>query len=193
MQKKISPIVLTALVLAGCANFKERAVDLPKVVWGNSTRALEEARSNAISRTFSCSLDDCFSAVLALGDSWQQPVEEPVERPNTVLTGLPVNEGYTDEEDGLPVEKSPIGEEETLTGIVPPRKTPFRIFFHDRNKEHIVVIGVPGSVDSTEVGIFFDKVEGGTKIDITSLSSNAKRSVARDLFKELDPQYGDKR
>lgn len=60
----------------------------------------------------------------------------------------------------------------------------------DPHRRHIVVIGIAGNVNTTEVGIFFDEVgPSSVKIDITSLSSTAKRKVAKAVFDELDKRF----
>lgn len=66
----------------------------------------------------------------------------------------------------------------------------YTILLKDLRKDVIVVIGVPGSVDTTEVGIFFVKLQSNsTRIEISSLSSYAKQKVAEALFKELDANF----
>ncbi len=62
----------------------------------------------------------------------------------------------------------------------------FVLFMKDARKRYIVVMGVPGAVDTTEVGIFFNVIKDGqTKIDISSLSSRAKQEAARRIFEKL--------
>lgn len=68
----------------------------------------------------------------------------------------------------------------------------FDVFLKDRYapSPYIIVMGISGSVDTTEVGVFFDRQTKKTiKIDISSLSSIAKRKVAELVFKELDEQF----
>ncbi len=62
----------------------------------------------------------------------------------------------------------------------------WEIFLKDKQEGVIVVMDIPGAVDTTEVGIFVD-ADGADKIkvDITSLSSNAKLVAADILFPEL--------
>ena len=55
-------IVALGILLAGCAEIK----DIPKVIWGSSTLALEKARTNAIRQTFHCRFEECFDAVVSL-------------------------------------------------------------------------------------------------------------------------------
>lgn len=135
-------LFLACLVAGGCAQVTETA----KVIWGSSTRALEEARTDAMAKTYRCSLDDCFDAVAGLARHGK--------------TDEPAHEGF------------------------------FDIFIKDRNRRHIVVMGIAGNVDTTEVGIFFTQPALTTvKLEISSLSSSAKRKVARAVFEELDSRF----
>jgi len=66
----------------------------------------------------------------------------------------------------------------------------YTVFIKNPVKGTIVVIGVPDSVNTTEVGIFLTELgESEVKIYVSSLSSNAKRIVAKDLFAELDKKF----
>ena len=66
----------------------------------------------------------------------------------------------------------------------------FDVFIQDRDKRYLVVMGIRGNVDTTEVGIFFDKdSSGGTKIDVASLSDSAKRKVAEAIFNALSEKF----
>ena len=60
------------------------------------------------------------------------------------------------------------------------------VFVREKTKQHIVLMGIKGQVSTTEVGVFFSELnDGGVKVDVTSLSSNAKMKVANILFKQL--------
>ena len=48
-------------------------VETVKVIWGSSTRALEEARGEALSKTFHCSVDECFNSVIKLTHTEADP------------------------------------------------------------------------------------------------------------------------
>ena len=51
-------------------------------------------------------------------------------------------------------------------------------------------MGIAGNVDTTEVGIFFDDMGQGTvRVEISSLSSTAKRKVAKAVFAELEKHF----
>ena len=55
----------------------------------------------------------------------------------------------------------------------------------------MVVMGVHGCVNTTEIGIFFDELsDTQTRIEVTSLSTNAKRKVSKALFHGLDIAFG---
>ena len=65
------------------------------------------------------------------------------------------------------------------------------IFQKNEIKGYLVVMGVHGAVNTTEIGIFFDELsDTQTKIEISSLSTNAKRKVAKGLFHGLDIAFG---
>ena len=117
----------------GCA----QTMEVSKTLWGSSTRALEEARVNGLTKTYHCSSQSCFEASL-----------------NVV------------------------------------QEKEYTVFVKDELKRLLVVMGVPGCVDTTEVGIFFTETnDKQTKIYVSSLSSNAKRIVAKNLFHGLDQIY----
>ena len=66
----------------------------------------------------------------------------------------------------------------------------FRLFLKDRRAGHIVIMEVPGAVDTTEVGIFFDAVGSGqTQVEIASLSSAAVSVTAEIIFAILDQDF----
>lgn len=70
---------------------------------------------------------------------------------------------------------------------------PFQVFSKNRIKSYIVVMGVDGNIDTTEIGIFFTTIENkGTKIDVSSLSTSAKEKVAKAVFRELNLRYNQK-
>ena len=70
------------------------------------------------------------------------------------------------------------------------KKAEYEIFIDDRIQEHIVVMGIKGNVNTTEVGIFFEQLDRSqVKIDVSSLSSSAKEKVARTIFEGLDKEF----
>ncbi len=63
----------------------------------------------------------------------------------------------------------------------------YLIFQKDEVRGHVVVMGIPGYINTTEVGIFFVEIsDNEVRIELSSLSTNAKRAVAKALFKGLD-------
>lgn len=71
-------------------------------------------------------------------------------------------------------------------------KGSFDVFQQDRENGFIIIMGIKGNVDTTEVGIFFERRSRTmTEIDIASLSSSAKRKMASLIFKELGIKYNE--
>ena len=128
-------IIFSALSLGGCTLINHAAEPV-RVVWGSSTRALEAARDQAISKTYNCDFDACYDTVLE---------------------------------------------------IIKERK--YLLFINQRLKKRIVVMSIPGNVDTTEVGIFFSKFTTSVKVDISSLSSTAQERVASAMFDGLDKKF----
>ena len=121
--------------------------DMPRTLWGSSIRALEDARLDAVSRSYVCSFDECFDAVLSLGRN--EKMYNPVSK----------------------------------------RKV-FDIFLKDRIRACIVVMGIKGNIDTTEVGIFFSPSgRRAIKVEVSSLSSTAKERVAEAVFRELSLRF----
>ena len=70
-------------------------------------------------------------------------------------------------------------------------KQHWTIFKKDEVNGYIVVMGVKGCVNTTETGIFFDELsDTQTRIEVSSLSTNAKRKVSKALFHGLDIAFG---
>jgi len=66
----------------------------------------------------------------------------------------------------------------------------YDVFIKDWLKSHIIVMGVKGNIETTEVGIFFSRRgSDSTNIEISSLSSSAKRKVSEAVFKELELRF----
>ncbi len=71
------------------------------------------------------------------------------------------------------------------------KKKKWLMFKKDESRGYMVVMKVKGCVDTTEIGVFFVQVsDTQTRIEISSLSTNAKRLVAKDLFHGLDIAFG---
>jgi len=133
-------IIVMGCLCSSCAVLKFVVgvpVEITKTIWGSSTRALEQARDRAITKTYDKPYWDCVrSAVAVAGQHWM-------------------------------------------------------IFKKDEIKGYVVVMGVKGAVNTTEVGIFFEKLsDTQTRIEVSSLSTNAKRKVAQGLFHWLDIAFG---
>lgn len=66
----------------------------------------------------------------------------------------------------------------------------FDLFLKKPEKSMMVVMNVPGNIDTTEVGIFFSRVQQKTtSVEISSLSSSAKRTVSEIIFKVLRERF----
>ena len=136
-------------------------MDIPKNIWGSSTLALENARVDALQKEFKCEFNACFDAVLSLTKAYVPPktIEEEDE------------EEEEEREDTISV----------FNG--------FMLFLKDRAKKHIVVMGVPKTIRTTEVGIFFTELDNAVRVEVSSLSDNAKRIAAEIIFKALGKRY----
>ncbi len=161
------------LLTMGCA----RLLEPVKKVWGSSTAALERARAEGLRKTYTCTFTECYEAVLSLGRTEQE------------------QEVKAKQEEEAKVAAEEAGDAEPEPGSVPEQEFVaddkfFDVFLKDPRQKHIVVIGIKGNVDTTEVGIFFDEVGPSTiKIEISSLSSTAKRRVADAVFNALDKRF----
>ena len=134
-------MVVMVVSLSSCVFFQkvcDNSIEVSKTIWGSSTRALEEARDKAITRTYDKSYWDCLRKAL-----------EVIKAKDWV------------------------------------------IFKKDQIKGYVVIMGVKGGVNTTEIGIFFVNIsDAQTRIEIASLSTNARRHVAKDLFHGLDVAFG---
>ena len=65
------------------------------------------------------------------------------------------------------------------------------VFKKDDVQGYMVIMGVKGSVNTTEVGIFFVEInDRQTRVEISSLSTNAKRLASKAIFHGLDIAFG---
>jgi hypothetical protein len=71
------------------------------------------------------------------------------------------------------------------------RKNQYYVFMKDEIRGFIVLMNIPGCVDTTEVGVFFTELPNrqGVKLELSSRSSPAKRTVAKVLFSALNDQF----
>jgi hypothetical protein len=121
-------------LISGCAGWS----DIPKSIWGSSTRVLEEARDKALVKTYDKAYWDCFKAALSVV-----------------------------------------------------KKKKYVLFKKDEVRGYMVIMGIPGSVNTTEVGVFFVELnDHQTRIELSSLSSNAKRRLYQGLFHGMDIAFG---
>ena len=120
-------------VAPGCV----RVTEATKSIWGSSTKALEEARGQALVKTYQCQTKECFDKILDVA-----------------------------------------------------KESKMEVFIADRKKQLVVLMHIKGSINTTEVGIFLS--ESGvdqTKIEVTSLSQNAKEAAANIVFAELKKTF----
>ena len=164
-------LFIALLVLSGCA----RATEFVKSVWGSSTKDLEDARVNAIHKTYSCSVTECFDVVLEM-------TKRPEEKDLTVVPPT--------QDAAYLVSISP--KNPSQNAIMPPSQSTeyLDLFMKNPKKNLIVVMGVPNCVDTTEVGIFFTPVaEGSVKVELSSLSTKAKKIAAEMVFAKLSKRF----
>ena len=129
--------VLMAVFLSGCVVI-DGGVELTKTIWGSSTRALEQARAQAIAKTYDKSYWETLRASLEIV-----------------------------------------------------QKKSYTVFKKDEVRGYMVLLGIKGSVNTTEVGVFFVELnDRQTRIEVSSLSTNAKRIVSKALFHGLDIAFG---
>ncbi|MBF0490872.1 MAG: hypothetical protein HQL15_09750 [Candidatus Omnitrophica bacterium] len=127
----LSAVLILGIV--GCTGLK----DVPKSIWGSSTRVLEEKRINALTKTYDKGYWECIRTASAVA------------------------------------------------------KKKYVIFKKDEVRGLMVIMGIPGSVNTTEVGVFFVELnDHQTRIELSSLSTNAKRLLAKGLFHGMDVAFG---
>lgn len=157
----VKTVVFTADIIPKSGPELQEAV---KFIWGSSTKALEDAKVDAIKKTYRCSFNDCYNSILTLART--EPIY--VKKYN--------EEGEEIDEEGEVKTPDPDGV--------------FDVFINDRVKRHIVVMGIKGNVDTTTVGIFFSQPSLTTvKLEVSSLSSSAKRKIAEAVFEKLDLDF----
>lgn len=66
------------------------------------------------------------------------------------------------------------------------------VFIKDRRKSRVVLMHIPGSIETTEVGVFFLSFgPQETKLEIASLSQSARDVVAEMIFSALAKNYSE--
>ena len=73
----------------------------------------------------------------------------------------------------------------------PPLFKKFSLFSENRKTGVLVLMDVPGMINTTEVGVFFDPLpeKGGVKVDVASRSTHAEQNASDILFAELEEQF----
>lgn len=133
----LAPVVILGFLMSGCV-VVDGGVEVAKTVWGSSTRAIERAREDAITKTYDKPYWDALRAAVDVA-----------------------------------------------------KKNDYEIFKRDEVKGYLVFVGVHGSVNTTEVGVFFVELgEDQVRVEVSSLSTNAKRIVSKTLFHGLDVAFG---
>ena len=67
----------------------------------------------------------------------------------------------------------------------------FVLFAKDAQQNYLIIMGITDSVDTTEVGIFFDALpDGRTRVGISSLSSRARHTASQAVFERLSQEFG---
>ncbi len=71
------------------------------------------------------------------------------------------------------------------------KKQGYEVLMKDEVRGYVVLVGIKGSVNTTEVGVFFVETgEAQTRIELSSLSTNAKRIASKAMFHGLDIAFG---
>ena len=67
----------------------------------------------------------------------------------------------------------------------------YYVFMKDEVRGLVVLMDIPGCVDTTEVGVFLTELpkQQGVKIELSSRSSPAKKAVAKTLFSDLSDKF----
>jgi hypothetical protein len=142
MKKYLLSVCFISLFLAGCS-----PIEFYRKIVGTSVQELDRARAEGFSRTYTCSFDQCFDAILTLDRK---------------------------------LEKDPNKDQ----------RENFVVYIQSRIRGYIVVMGIQGQVDTTEVAIFMENIDDKTqRIDISSLSTTAKEKVAFLVFSKLDELF----
>lgn len=70
------------------------------------------------------------------------------------------------------------------------KENQYTVFYQSLEKSLIVLMDVPHSVNTTEVGVFFQTVSSGkVKVEITSRSSFAQKIVSDFFYSELQNRF----
>ncbi len=67
-----------------------------------------------------------------------------------------------------------------------------KVFMKDQKKKLIIVMNVPGQIDTTEVGIFLSEpATSQTKVEVVSLSPEAQAKTAGIIFSNLAKSFNE--
>ena len=170
--KFLTFLCIVVLAAVGCSQITE----VPKFFWGSSTKALEKGRAQAIQKTYHCPVAECFDAVVKL------TIPPPIDDDAPLLPpGLSQSPSVTSTDLGF----NSLGSATTSAAV-----DHLSLFIKNRKRNFLVVMGVPNCVNTTEVGIFFVPLDGGNvRVELSSLSTKAKRNASEMVFKELDKHF----
>ena len=169
-------LIFTLIIVLGAAGCS-RLLEVPKFFWGSSTKALEKGRATAIQKTYRCTVKECFDTVFQL----TIPPQVDYEAPPPVPLEYPQSPSVTSTDLGL---------NSLSSATTPAQVNNLSLFIKNRKRNFLVVMGVPNCVNTTEVGIFFVPLDGGNvRVDLSSLSTKAKRNASEMVFKELDKHF----
>ncbi|MCB9771266.1 MAG: hypothetical protein H6754_01755 [Candidatus Omnitrophica bacterium] len=165
MIKMVLGLFLASLLsMTGCSLMQEEA----KVLWGSSTKALEDARGEAVKKIFACHPDECFDRIIQYCNIETEMTKQDAD-------------GF---ERINPEQLSRLDDDKTI------KVKNLEVFIKDRKNKKIVVMGIPGHVNTTEAGIFFTTIEGkGTSVEVVSLSTAAKIKAANLIFAALGKDF----
>ena len=148
-----------------------------KMILGTSTKALEEGRTEALSKIYRCSFDECYEAILTLERKATNVIKTPDQE----------KEEEAQEEESQKDSTPLMGKKSSAQD-----DGQFIVFLKDPIKGSIVVMGVFGHIETTEVGIFLSRYSPNSiKVEVSSESSGAKEQVATYVFNKLDQLFAE--
>ena len=183
------PVVIL-LALQGCS-YAPYITEPMKRIWGTSMMRLEKKRQEALKATYACSFDECYDAVLSLGRGKEfDELIEPYYYHSLAVEPEGTTTPYRGIVPDVPQAILPETQETVSTDKTSKPGQIFDVFHKSRTKGYIVFMGTPGSVDTTEVGVFFTRSrQDEIIIEIASLSTSAKNKAAEIVFAKLDRNF----
>ena len=149
------------MLLIGCSFVGEGT----KKILGISVQSLYEARETASRKSYACSFEQCFDAVLELArdeKAYQKHLKD--------------------------LRQANLSDDENIINT-PYKRGIYDLFRKSYRKSYIVAMGVAGHLETTEVGIIFEEEDDKIIIEVSSLSFKAKDYLAKQIFKNLDKQF----